>query len=229
MQSSSKMQRSSAVQKLNNLAKRSCICLLFATMQGCISSRYEPVAFDSPVPLHNINVKVCQTDISGDPLELQVGQSCLALVIANKWLSPSNIQVTENQRYTIAVTDNQFWFDKDRRNTPNHGDEGNWAMNIFNVFKREQGLWFALTGATVECIERKEINRRCYYSSEKILEKHRLQNDMGMFNGEVTINASGYLAFYPNDAVVFGWRGFYKNNHGQVWLHITRMADVEAK
>ena len=211
------------------VSKTFVLCFLITIMQSCISTNYKPVTLDSPAPSRSLTVKMCEADIVGDPIELHEGQSCFALVRANEWLSPSNLRVSKNQRYVVAVTQGQFWFDKDRRNTPDQGDEGSRTMNLFKAFKREQGLWFILTGATVECTVKKETRRECDYASEKVLEKYRLQNDLGNFNGEITVRKDGYLAFYPNDAVLFGWRIFYKNNHGQVWLQITRMIDVEHK
>lgn len=212
-------------------ARLLCLVALVVLGSGCVATKYEPIMQDSPIPTVSHNggeVKPCELLPNGDAGDLQQGDRCMALVRAEAWLSLSHIRVAAGQRYQIDIPEGQFWFDKGRRSSPPQGDAGSSTMNLLEWAKRhEDQPWFALNAATVPCIQNLENKTKCMETLETEKERFNLfdAKKPSERSFELHVKEEGQLAFYANDAVLFGWRFFYGNNGGQVWLMVQRLHD----
>lgn len=170
--------------------------LLALTLAGCQSISYEPVKLDSSAP---IDLKPCARTLSVD-------QSCTALVQAERWISPTGIHAEAGETYCVSVPPNQVWFDAGRRNTPPHGEEGNWLMNLALKRHKDYGFFNLIVNT-------------------KSLDTGRPGKEQDVSKGApYKVTMVGELVLYPNDALgpdndpAF----YYKNNAGQVWVTISQ-------
>jgi len=182
--------------------------LLFALglLAGCAQVSYERVHLDSPRPKATKGVPPC----SGS---LKENATCLALVRANQWFSDTGLTVATGERYRISVPACQFWYDEGRLNVPPAGEAGNGLMNLFSNLKRHrESDWFSLIAAVLS-------------SSGEPLEPV-VDLGRGGADGVIAPMANGKLVMYPNDARSTNedQEYFYRNNHGQVWVMVTRCA-----
>jgi len=179
------------------------LLLLAAGLAGCASLAYTPVPVDSAAPAD-----------SGVPCAagLQPGQRCTALVRAAQWQTPTGLQVglgeSEAEAYCVQVPPGQVWFDQDRRNTPPHGEQGSWLMQLGSGLKRHHGIaWFSLVAAVQPAGAAKKPDHQDI-SRDPVVRPRQ----------------AGALVLYPNDAVGQPddptW--FYRNNRGQIWVTLQR-------
>ena len=176
--------------------------LLMLSLSGCASISYEPVKLDSASPVDAANVHAC-------PVTLDVNKVCIAKVQADRWTSPTGIEVKEaGEAYCLKVLPDQVWFDANRRHTPPYGEVGSWVMRLSE--RRHLDPFFSLmidvepegalhNGKTAKVVP--DLNRFRFPSAH-----------------------GGKLVLYPNDA-----KGpandpayWYKNNHGYIWVIIER-------
>lgn len=177
------------------------ILVLTLALAGCFRMGYSSLVQDSARPPGS-------TPACGKSLKLK--ESCLALVRASEWYSPTGLSVSPGESYRISVPAGQVWFDKDRRNLPPYGEKGSWLMNLFSKRDHDSG-WFALMAAIVP------ENQPLSTGTEPVNPGHDVERDQ-----DIAVKFAGRLVMYPNDAV---WRtgnkdAFYKNNVGQIWVRI---------
>lgn len=172
--------------------------LLAAGLTACASLSYTAVPVDSAPP----------TDLAPCPARLEAGQRCTAVVLAAQWRSETGVQVRPGEAYCLRVPPDQVWFDQTRRNTPPHGERGNWLMQLFNGLKRHPDIaWFSLVAAV-------------HTPDPAGAATHQDLSRMPL----VQVSQAGALVLYPNDAVGQSedptW--FYRNNVGQIWVTVQR-------
>jgi hypothetical protein len=174
-------------------------------LAGCTAIEYKSVAVDSPSPIDEKGLVKC-------PKELRHDKICTARILADQLATPTGIQVAEKgETFCIEVLPHQVWFDADRRNTPPHGDEGNWIMKIGTKRHPEAGYFSLMVDVQAKppAIQSKSAKQ------------------VGDSPGwTYTADSVGALVLYPNDAI--GSTGepeyYYKNNSGYIWVTIKRCA-----
>lgn len=142
-------------------------------------------------------------------LKLDPGEHCFAHIVAAQRLSITPVQVVPGEHYQISVPPNQYWSDASQASTPPQGRNGNWIMNMVEDWKRvPKAKWFALIGTV--------------HQNDVPADPVQLDQDISD-NPKLVITQAGRLAFYPNDAITpWGADTFYKNNHGEIWIQISR-------
>lgn len=188
----------------NRRRQRALVLLALGLIAGCAQVTYERVHLDTPRPRATKGVPPC----SGT---LQENATCLALVRASQWFSETGLTVATGERYRISVPACQFWYDEGRLNVPPTGEAGSGLMNLFAKLKRHgESDWFSLIAAVLSP------------SGEPVEPVF----DLGLSgaDGVITPMAEGKLVMYPNDARSTNEdrEYFYRNNHGQVWVMVTR-------
>lgn len=172
---------------------------------GCASTKSTPLAADSQPPAHT-EEQLCRRSADGQLRELQPGEACLAPVTASFWLSRVAVRAQQGEKYCVSVPLAQTWLDASIINAPPHGSKGSPLMNLALPLRRHiDADWFVLYGAVVA----DDVASTDEYSSVNL--EQNTCFDIPSTPKPAT------LAFYPNDA-----RGFYWNNHGRVWIWISR-------
>lgn len=176
--------------------------VLVIPLAGCVAIEYEPVTTDSPAPANAASIGPC-------PKKLEPGESCIAQIHANEWMSPTGIEVgRQGETYLVTVAPEQVWFDKGRRNTAPDGEKGSWIMRLPE--RRHDAPFFSLMIAVDPCGKNEGKN------DAKVVDK---QNGF-----QFVSDAIGKLVLYPNDAKgpVSDPAYWYKNNSGYIWVTIQR-------
>jgi hypothetical protein len=197
---------------------RLALSVTLLALAGCASVVYEPVMVDSPMPAGFDKLPACGAG-------LEPGKSCLVLVRAGNWHSDTGISVEPGQVYRFDVPLGQVWFDKGRRNSPPHGEPGNFVMNMRAWAKRHCEPWFTLMAGIAPAADSAPGPSGAMPPAKAILHSDVLQSESLAKNCALVARAAGVLVLYPNDA-----RGptgrpdhFYANNSGQIWVKVTRL------
>lgn len=211
------------------------LTLLTALLSGCAATSYEMVRIDSRMPLilntTGTTIKPCAD--KGGQLE-NVGESCLALVRADRLVSFSTLNVGENECYQFEFPDNQAWYDATRRNADANGEKGSGIMNLAAGLKRNPSdLWFFLSpvvldGELDQAAAVKRLSEPKCAGTDGCKQGGKWSNfGTNHYNFQSILfstgKAKGRLAFYPNDAMPPEYSTiYYKNNTGQVWIVVHR-------
>jgi hypothetical protein len=195
-------------------------------LAGCAAVKYDLGDLDNPWPGAQPPV-ACRAGNEA----LAVGHECVALVRARDWYSDTRLQVGPNQAYCVEALPNQQWFDAGRVNTPPRGEPGSFLMNLYASGKRyPQAGWFSLIVGVVDTSRptEKRLGHEVLVDDPQLESASLEQLDRcGTLGNVFRPQTSGFLVLYPNDAVLDGAarEHFYKNNAGQIWVTVTRMAD----
>ena len=190
--------------------KQTFIAVLAVSLSGCFAIKYEAVPLDSYPPVNAAEVGRC-------PEQLKSDKTCVAQIYANRWASFTGIRVgSEGESYCVTVPHGQVWFDKDRRNTPPHGDEGSWLMKLAKR-RYEVVPFFSL----MIDVDRGGEDGDIQDTAVEVTDSN---------NFRFTSKAAGKLVLFPNDAM--GSEGdpsyWYRNNSGHIWVTIQRCDAIRA-
>lgn len=187
-------------------------------LAGCTATKYEPQYLDSPTPNFAVTPICARVDGQLMHLDLEGRKDCMALVRASDWLTRTPLIAREGEYYAFTVGAGQFWYDATERIESSKGSRGEGIKNVAQDWKRcKNSDWFALIATTVSA------------DDDKQTDEFQAQ-DVGVEN-VMHIKHAGQLAMYPNDAhgLSIVPEMFYKNNHGQIWVHVQRLAGVPAQ
>lgn len=207
--------------------------LIAVLLTGCAATSYKMLQVDSRMPVVNDSSGNAIVPCAEKKRGLESGNSCLALVRADKRFSRSRLNVREGECYRFEFLDNQAWYDATRRNSDANGEEGNWIMKMAKRNKNDpESSWFFLTPVVldndsdaVNIVKRVVGCGRSDTSRSECADWSKLSADESGSQSMVfeTKEAEGHLAFYPNDAVFPDLpMQYYENNRGQVWVVINR-------
>ena len=204
---------------------------VLAVLTGCASTRYSPIEADSPAPLDG-SLSLCKaaanplaegtaTLTGAEPSTLAKGASCIFPVRADQKFTVTPLVINRDDTYRITVPRNQVWYDGSRRNVPPRGDPGSWLMNRFKHWKRHTcSEWFALIAANVRPVKSSTSQHEFPQYEHHEPQEYK---DVSDKEPEFKVTRPGWLAFYPNDAIMpLPGDFFYSNNSGQVWVQIER-------